>query len=67
MKSLLPGQESPSSAWTENPPGWRLRLHTSMAFLADAEAPDDSSAVLAAIYLLVIHNCKSFNGVRNCS
>jgi hypothetical protein len=35
--------------------------------LAVANAPDDSSALLAAIHVVDIHNCESFNCVRNCS
>ncbi len=44
---------------------WRLRFHTSTAFLAVANAPDDSFALLAAIHVVDIQNCKSFNSVRN--
>jgi hypothetical protein len=40
--------------------------HTSIAFLAIADAPNDSPVVPAAFHV-VIHNCKNFNDVRNCS
>src|SRR6266550_5639156 len=40
------------------------QFHTSTAFLAVADAPNNSSALLAAIHVIDIHSCKSFNGVR---
>jgi len=63
----------PSSTWSHSgrickgveERDWRLRFST--AFLAVADAPDDSSAVLAAIHVGDIHKCTNFNGVRNCS
>lgn len=63
--------KTPSSAWSHSgrtckgveERDWRLRYST--VFLAVTDAPDDSSAVLAAIHVSDIHKCKSFNGLRN--